>query len=416
MKTVEGWSSFAIEQCCDILDSMRVPVNAEDRDKRIGEIPYYGANGLQGYIDDFIFDEPLILVAEDGGCFDEFATRPIAYRVKGKSWVNNHAHVLRAKEAFCQDAIFYNLEHKDIQSFIVGGTRSKLNQVALRAITFTLPTSKTEQAKIAEILSTVDWAIEQTEALIAKQQRIKTGLMQDLLTGGIDEHGNLRSEQTHQFKDSPLGRIPVEWEVTPATELCDAILDCKNRTPPITNDGHPVIRTPNVRNGEFVYNDLAFTDQFSYEIWVVRGKPRYGDVVITREAPFGESCLIPKDLYAPCLGQRMMMYQPNSTKLRSDYLVFAIYSETVQTKLLKLAGGSTVGHIRVGDIRKLPIPHPTSINEQRAIAETLTGATTSIKKLESQGQKLHFLKTALMQDLLTGKKRVTTLVSKTEVT
>lgn len=72
---------------------------------------------------------------------------------------------------------------------------------------------KTEQAKIAEILSTVDRAIEQTESLIAKQQRIKTGLMQDLLTRGIDQHGNLRSEETHQFKDSPLGRIPVEWDV-----------------------------------------------------------------------------------------------------------------------------------------------------------------------------------------------------------
>ena len=71
---------------------------------------------------------------------------------------------------------------------------------------------KPEQTKIAEILSTVDRAIEQTKALIAKQQRIKTSLMQDLLTRGIDEHGNLRSEQTHQFKDSPLGWIPMEWE------------------------------------------------------------------------------------------------------------------------------------------------------------------------------------------------------------
>ena len=70
----------------------------------------------------------------------------------------------------------------------------------------------TQQHQIAEILSTLDEAIEQTESLIAKQQRIKTGLMQDLLTRGIDEHGNLRFEQTHQFKDSPLGRIPVEWE------------------------------------------------------------------------------------------------------------------------------------------------------------------------------------------------------------
>ena len=77
-----------------------------------------------------------------------------------------------------------------------------------------------EQSKIAEVLSTADRAIEQTEALIAKQQRIKTGLMQDLLTRGIDEHGDLRSEQTHEFKDSPLGRIPVEWGIAEFGPMC----------------------------------------------------------------------------------------------------------------------------------------------------------------------------------------------------
>ncbi len=93
-----------------------------------------------------------------------------------------------------------------------GSTRYGLPVSAIEAVEIPTP-PKHEQTKIAEILSTVDRAIEQTEALIAKQQRIKTGLMQDLLTRGIDEHGNLRSEQTHQFKDSPLGRIPVEWEI-----------------------------------------------------------------------------------------------------------------------------------------------------------------------------------------------------------
>ena len=78
---------------------------------------------------------------------------------------------------------------------------------------------KPEQTKIAEILSTVDQAINQTEALIAKQQRIKSGLMQDLLTRGIDKDGNLRSEDTHEFKDSPLGRIPVEWETKNLEDL-----------------------------------------------------------------------------------------------------------------------------------------------------------------------------------------------------
>jgi hypothetical protein len=81
-----NWSTSTVEECCDILDNKRIPVNSEVRERRKGIVPYYGANGLQGYIDDFIFDEPLILIAEDGGTFDEFATRAIAYRIEGKSW------------------------------------------------------------------------------------------------------------------------------------------------------------------------------------------------------------------------------------------------------------------------------------------------------------------------------------------
>lgn len=100
------WIKLNIEDVCDILDSQRIPINAEEREKRIGDVPYYGANGLQGYIDDYIFDEPLILMAEDGGRFEEYATRTIAYRIYGKSWVNNHAHVLRAKEQYSQNFIF----------------------------------------------------------------------------------------------------------------------------------------------------------------------------------------------------------------------------------------------------------------------------------------------------------------------
>lgn len=269
-----------------------------------------------------------------------------------------------------------------------------------------------EQKLVAHILTHLDRAIEQTEALIAKQQRIKTGLMQDLLTKGIDAHGNIRSEETHAFKDSPLGRIPVDWDVSPAENLCEAVIDCKNRTPPETADGHPVIRTPNVRNGEFVWTDLAFTDSVSYEIWTTRGRPRAGDVVITREAPFGEACIIPAHLFASCLGQRVMMYQPDANKVRSDFLVYAIYSHRVQKKLLELAGGSTVGHIRVGDIRTLLIPHPFDIKEQEGIASALNGISTALKDASNNQRKLGLLKAGLMHDLLTGERRVTPLLTK----
>ena len=303
---------------------------------------------------------------------------------------------------------------RNLKDFTNASAQGGVYLGSLAKCTVEFPSSKSEQSKITEVLSTVDRAIEQTEALIAKQQRIKTGLMQDLLIRGIDEHGDLRSEETHEFKDSPLGRIPVEWEVKPAMELCDAVIDCKNRTPPSAKEGHPVIRTPNIRNGEFVFNDLAYTDPFFYQIWVARGKPKAGDVVITREAPFGEACLIPASLEAPCLGQRIMMYQPDVSKLLPAFMVFAIYSEYLQKKMLELAGGSTVGHIRVGDIRELPISHPKSVEEQRTIAAILSAEAAMIRKHETQRLKMKAFKTALMQDLLTGKKRVVELLNSKE--
>src|ERR1017187_1516580 len=113
---------------------------------------------------------------------------------------------------------------RDLKDSTTASAQGGVYLGSLAKCSVTYPSSTEHQAKIAEILSTVDRAIEQTEALIGKQQRMKTGLMQDLLTLGIDEHGNLRSEQTHAFKDSPLGRIPAEWEVKPCVALCRQIV------------------------------------------------------------------------------------------------------------------------------------------------------------------------------------------------
>lgn len=397
MKAAEGWSSFTVEQCCDILDCMRVPVNAEVRDTRIGEIPYYGANGLQGYIDDYIFDEPLILIAEDGGCFDEFATRPIAYRITGKSWVNNHAHVLRAKEAFCQDAVFYNLEHKDIQSFIVGGTRSKLNQIALRAITFT------------EILSTVDRAIEQTEALIDKQQRIKTGLMQDLLTRGIDEHGNLRSEQTHKFKDSLLGRIPVEWEmetlngcVQPDAPICYGIL-----MPGTGHDnGIPVIKVKDISGGKIKSDNLLYTDP-RIDGQYKRSRLHTDDLLITIRGTTGRIAIVPPELDMANITQdtaRVRLKKEHS----HQYFYFLLQSKGVQDQISLHTLGQAVKGINIGEVKKIFFGLPRK-NEQQEIANQLNALEESLVCADLILNKLLSGKTALMHDLLKGRKRVTSL-------
>jgi len=183
----EDWEVRTIEEICDILDSQRVPLNEETRAKIKGNIPYYGANGVVDYINDYIFDDKLILIAEDGGYFEEYATRPIAYMITGKCWVNNHAHVLKVKEekGYVTEFIFYALEHRNIIPFIEGSTRDKLNQEELREISIALPKSKEEQERIALILSILDKRVRSEDQIGIHFQKLKNGIMQLLLSGKI---------------------------------------------------------------------------------------------------------------------------------------------------------------------------------------------------------------------------------------
>ncbi|MBC3494439.1 restriction endonuclease subunit S [Pseudomonas sp. SWRI100] len=268
-----------------------------------------------------------------------------------------------------------------------------------------------EKKLIVQILDTLDTAICETEALIDKLKVVKHGLLHDLLSRGINVHGQLRppqSEAPQLYKESPLGWIPKEWEVKPAESVCEAVIDCKNRTPPIVESGHPVVRTPNVRDGRFVFTELVFTDEASYKIWTQRGRPRPGDVLITREAPVGEVCLVPADMQEACLGQRMMMYQPDPSLLRSDFMLIALMSQPVQRVLIDKAGGSTVGHVRVGDIRLLAVPVPP-LTEQVKIVDQYQAAVERLSAEESTLVKLRYSKVGLMNDLLTGYVRVTSL-------
>ncbi|WP_296880499.1 restriction endonuclease subunit S [Thomasclavelia sp.] len=120
-RTVEDW--------CEILDSRRIPITAKDRIK--GPYPYYGANGIQDYVNNYIFDDELVLLAEDGGNFGS-KDRPIAYRASGKCWVNNHAHVLKPKRGLNVDYLCYSLMFYDTNGLVNGATRQKLTQSTLR--------------------------------------------------------------------------------------------------------------------------------------------------------------------------------------------------------------------------------------------------------------------------------------------
>lgn len=148
-ETVRG--KYPVKNLSDVaefLDSLRRPITASNRVP--GPYPYYGANGQQDSVADYIFDEPLILLAEDGGLFDQ-PDRGIAYAIEGKSWVNNHAHVLRARKDVSQGYLLRVLENYDVTPWINGSTRAKLTKAGASKIQIPLPPLE-KQKRIAEIL------------------------------------------------------------------------------------------------------------------------------------------------------------------------------------------------------------------------------------------------------------------------
>lgn len=145
---MKGWQKKYLGDICDILDSRRKPITKSDRTS--GEYPYYGATGVLDYVEGFIFDEPLVLVGEDGAKWESGAAT--AFPISGKVWVNNHAHVLRPHRKVVQDSwLVYFLTHSDLSEFVSGLTVPKLNQGRLREIPIPVPTVP-EQERIVGIL------------------------------------------------------------------------------------------------------------------------------------------------------------------------------------------------------------------------------------------------------------------------
>ena len=219
-----------------------------------------------------------------------------------------------------------------------GSTRYGLPISAIEDVEIPTP-PKPEQTKIAEILSTVDRAIEQTEALIAKQQRIKTGLMQDLLTRGIDEHGNLRSEQTHQFKDSPLGRIPIEWDWK-VLGLIIEIIDCKHYTPAYVEDGIPVIRPRNIKDSGFDLADLDYVTEKGYAFLTDKHEPSDGDIVFSRNASFGVPVYV-EGMGQFCIGQDVVVMRRKAVDTR--FIFNALKSNPINRQIMNVSEGQRLG-------------------------------------------------------------------------
>ena len=324
----------------------------------------------------------------------------------------------------CKSIALHNSYHSEFVYYAVtaavprlkrlgeGTTFAEISKSSLAKAEVVLPIDKAEQSKIAEVLSTVDRAIEQTEALIAKQQRIKTGVMQDLLTRGIDEHGNLRSEQTHQFKDSPLGRVPVEWDVTLLNSLAvrgSGHTPNKQR-PAYWNGGIKWVSLADSRKLDDLY--ISNTDKEISEHGLKNSSAVLhpaGTVILSRDAGVGKSAILAHEM---AVSQHFMAWRCKPTKLDNIYLYYWLQRD--KPRFEGIASGSTIVTIGLQFFRAYSIAAPREVDEQIAISTKLRNADSAIAQTTLHSRKLRRLKTALMQDLLTGNRRVTALLEQGE--
>jgi type I restriction enzyme, S subunit len=180
------WELKPLAEVADILDGKRIPVNAKEREKRPGSVAYYGATGQVGWIDDFLFDEELVLLGEDGAPFLE-PSKPKAYVIRGKSWVNNHAHVLRAR-AVPTGWLAHYLNAVGYDGLVTGTTRLKLTQAAMRQICVPVAPWHVMEQRVAEIekqFSRLDEAVANLKRVKANLKRYKAAILKAAVEGRL---------------------------------------------------------------------------------------------------------------------------------------------------------------------------------------------------------------------------------------
>lgn len=176
--------------------------------------------------------------------------------------------------------------------------------------------------------------------------------------------------------------LPDNWSWGKLEDSVLMIVDCHNKTAPYVEQGVPLIRTSNIRDGQFVWKDLRYVNQETFAYWSKRCTPASGDIIFTREAPMGEAAIIPENIQM-CLGQRTMLIRPIEHCVSAKYLLLAIMDPMFKKRSEEFAVGTGVKHYRVGDVSNLLVPVPP-VEEQTEIVRRVEELFAFADKVEAQ--------------------------------
>lgn len=338
-----------IGDICEILDSKRVPITATERQP--GPYPYYGANGIQDYVADYIFDDELVLLAEDGGNFGS-KDKPIAYRVSGKCWVNNHAHVLKPKEGLDVNYLCYSLMFYDVTGLVNGATRQKLTQADMRKMEIPFPPLD-EQRKIAAVLDKV------SDLIVKRRQQLDK--LDELVKSRFIEMFGDPVDNPHGFRKVALSEL-AEIRIGPFGSLL--------HKEDYIEGGHPLLNPSHIVDGKvapdskLTISDKKYDELEAYHLHT-------GDVVMGRRGEMGRCAVVPSEGFLCGTGSLLIRTKGEVT---ADYIQKTISFPSFRKTIEDMAVGQTMPNLNVPIVSKFQIIKPP-IEVQKTIINSLLRPT-----------------------------------------
>jgi type I restriction enzyme S subunit len=350
-----GWKVTQLSEVVEFLDNKRIPIEVSERQKKQGIYPYYGASGIIDFVNDFIFDD-LILLAEDGANILDRST-PIAFRVLGKVWVNNHAHVLKPKKSVNIEYLVSYLESLSYEKFNSGSAQPKLNRKICEKIPVLLP-SISEQHKIAEILASWDEAIAKTEKLITAKQKLRKTIANEILKGRL---------KFHQFSQQ-------KWCSEKLENLAKTF---SGGTPSRTNSEYFQGEIPWIKSGEINKEIINFTEESITETALIESSARMispGTILIAMYGATAGKIAISQIKAA--INQAILAVVPLDTD--QNFLYYFLKNEMDQV-VKKVQGGQPNLNAKIIKETKISLP---TVEEQTLIGRFLKLLDTEIQYLE----------------------------------
>lgn len=371
----KGWEYKKLGDCTQILDSQRKPVTK--RDRKSGIYPYYGATGIQDYVDKYIFDGRYVLVGEDGAKWSSFTQS--AFIIEGKTWVNNHAHVLRTNVFLVDSFLVYFLNYSDLDSYISGAIIRKLTQASLRNIDIPLPPKSTQLAIVSEL--------DKINELI----RLKKEQLKDL--------DNLAQSLFYEMFGDPVEN-EKGWEVKKLGDVCEVTSAKRVFIDEVVESGVPFIRGTELTAlsklvpGEKMDYTLFITYEHYERLKAITGVPKIGDLLIPSINADGIVWMVDTEDPLYFKDGRVLWVHVNHEYYNSIAIqkLMNVLIKNVFTSM----GGATFAELKLFVLRNMNVPTPP-LSVQDAFSEKIKQIDAQKLQVKKSIQDLETLLASRMQ-------------------